>query len=139
MKLMFTFLSIISTFFTLAQKKGDNTIVVSSYIPFSNLKSILFDNGYMVEGIDTIYIQTSPKQMKTLSVLKMQIKRTDTTIIIRGLAKVGIDLNFSGVIIKEDFEPVYYAKSKMNMHNEWFLEMNKVAKSISPIINYSKK
>ena len=58
----------------------------------------------------------------------MQIKRTDTSIIIKGIAKVGVGLNISGIIIKENFQQAYYAKSKMNMHNEWFLEMDKMPK-----------
>ncbi len=78
MRTLLILLFITTTFFTYSQKKGDNMIVVKTNFTFSNLKFILFDNGYMIEGSDTVYIQTTSKQLKSSSVLKMQIKRTDT-------------------------------------------------------------
>ena len=90
-------------------------------------------------GSYTVYIQTTTKQLKSTSVLKMQIKRTDTSIIIKGIAKVGVGLNISGVIIKENFQQVYYVKSKMNIHNKWFLEIDKIPKQISSNVIYQKR
>ena len=63
------------------------------------------------------------------------IARTDTSIVIKGQAKIQVEL----MGIKNDFELVEYRLSKQNLNYEWFGEMDKVARLLGSKINYLKQ
>ncbi len=123
----------------MAQKKLDNTIVVDTIRTIKEIKQILFNNGYTVEGNDTSFFVTTPKQMKTASVLRLMFARTDTTIIIKGQYKLQVELVLFNTPIKNDFEPVEYRLSKQNLNYEYFMEMIKIAKLLGNKITYLKQ
>jgi len=122
-----------------AQKKLDNTIVVDTVRTIKEIKQILFNNGYTVEGSDTSFFVTTPKQMKTASVLRLMFARTDTTIIIKGQYKIQVEMVLFNTPIKNDFEPVEYRLSKQNLNYEYFMEMIKIAKLLGNKITYLKQ
>ena len=122
-----------------AQKKLDNTIVVDTTRTTQEIKMILFNNGFAIDGSDTTVFITTPKQMKTASVLRLMIARTDTSIIIKGQYKLQVELVLFNTPIKNDFEPVEYRPSKQNLNYEYFGEMNKIAKLLGNKITYLKQ
>lgn len=122
-----------------AQKKLDNTIVVDTFRTINEIKQILFDRGFTIDGSDTSYFITTPKQMKTASVLRLMIGRTNATITIKGQAKMQVELVLWGTPIKNDFEPVEYRLSKQNMNYDWFMEMDKVASMLGSKRKYYKQ
>lgn len=122
-----------------AQKKLDNTIVVDTVRTIKEIKQILFNNGYTVEGNDTSFFVTTPKQMKTASVLRLMFARTDTTIIIKGQYKLQVEMVLFNTPINNDFEPVEYRLSKQNLNYEYFMEMIKIAKLLGNKITYLKQ
>lgn len=117
------------------QKKGDNIIVVDTIRTIKEIKQVLFNNGFTIDGTDTSFFVTTPKQMKTASVVRLMIARTDTSIVIKGQAKIQVEL----MGIKNDFEPVEYRVSKQNLNYEWFGEMDKVARLLGNKIYYLKQ
>ena len=131
--LMFTCLSI------KAQKKLDNTIIIDTVRTIKEIKQILFNNGYAVEGSDTSFFVTTPKQMKSAASLRLMFARTDTSIIIKGQYKLQVELALFNTPIKNDFEPVEYRLAKQNLNYEYFGEMNKVAKQLGNIITYLRQ
>ncbi len=124
---------------TKAQKKLDNTIIVDTIRTIKEIKQILFNNGYTVEGSDTSFFLTTPKQMKSASVLRLMFARTDTSIIIKGQYKLQVEMVLFNTPIKNDFEPVEYRLSKQNLNYEYFGEMSKVAKLLGTKITYLKQ
>lgn len=117
------------------QKKLDNTIVVDTIRNIQEIKRVLFDNGFTIDGSDTTFFVTTAKQMKTASVVRLMIARTDTSIIIKGQYK--FQVKFMG--IEEEFTPVEFRPSKQNLNHDWFEEMNKVAKLLGSKIRYFKQ
>lgn len=124
---------------TRAQKKLDNTIIVDTVRSIKEIKQILFNNGYTVEGSDTTFFVTTPKQMKSAAALRLMFARTDTSIIIKGQYKLQVELVLFNTPIKNDFEPVEYRLSKQNLNYEYFGEMNKVAKQLGNKITNIKQ
>ncbi len=122
-----------------AQKKLDNTIVVDTVRTIKEIKQILFNNGYTVEGNDTSFFVTTPKQMKSAAVLRLMFARTDTAIIIKGQYKLQVEMVLFNTPIKNDFEPVEYRLSKQNLNYEYFMEMIKIAKLLGSKISYLKQ
>ena len=125
---------VLQTLGSTAQKKLDNTIVIDTVRSLKDIKTILFKNGYTIDGTDTSFFITTAKQM-TAAVLRLMISRTDTSIVIKGQAKMEVE--FMG--IKSDFESVEYRPSKQNLNYGWFGEMNKIAKQIGNKITYLKQ
>ena len=118
-----------------AQKKLDNTIVVDTVRTIKEIKQILFNNGFTVEGSDTSFFVTTPKSMKTAAVIRLMIARTDTSIIIKGQYKLQVEL----FDIKNEYETIEYRLSKQNLNNAWFGEMNNIAKLFGSKITYLKQ
>lgn len=134
------FLSFIFLSLTIkAQKKLDNTIVVDTVRTIKEIKQILFNNGYTIDGTDTSFFVTTPKQMKSAAVLRLMFARTDTSVIIKGQYKLQVELNLFNTPIKNDFELVEYRLSKQNLNYEYFGEMNKVAKLLGSKITYLRQ
>lgn len=117
------------------QKKGDNTIVIDTFRTIKEIKQILFNKGFTIDGTDTSFFVTTPKQMKTASVVRFMIARTDTSIAIQGQAKIQVEI----MGIKNDFQAVEYRVSKQNLNYEWFGEMDRVAKLLGNKIHYLKQ
>ena len=122
-----------------AQKKSDNTIVVDTTRTMQEIKMILFNNGYAIDGSDTMVFVTTPKQMKWASVMRIMIARTNNSIIIKGQYKEQIETSFTGLTVKREFEPIDYRPSKQNLFNTLFLEMATIAKSMGSKITYLKQ
>lgn len=122
-----------------AQKKLDNTIVIDTVRTIKEIKQILFNNGYAIDGSDTSFFVTTPKSMKSAAVLRLMFARTDTSIIIKGQYKIQVELVLLGSPIKNEFEPVEYRRSKQNLNYEFFGEMQKVAKLLGSKITYLKQ
>jgi len=125
--------------FVSAQKKLDNTIIVDTVRTIKEVKQILFNNGYSVEGNDTSFFVTSAKQMKTASVLRLMFAKGDSTIIIKGQYKLQVELSLFGVPTTNDFEMVENRLDKHNINYEYFAEMNKIAKQLGSKITYLKQ
>ncbi len=138
-KVILTVVSLLFYFSLVAQKKGDNTIIIDTVRTISDIKLVLFNNGYNVENSDTLFLTTTAKQMKTTSVLRLMIARVNNNIIIKGQRKLQVELVLFGTTIKEDFMPVEYSKSKNNLNHEWFEEMNKIANGLGGKITYLKQ
>lgn len=122
-----------------AQKKSDNTIVVDTTRTIQEIKIILFNNGYAIDGNDTTVFVTTPKQMKWASVMRIMIARTNNSIIIKGQYKEQIETSFTGLTVKREFEPIDYRPSKQNLFNTLFLEMATIAKAMGSKITYLKQ
>lgn len=117
------------------QKKLDNTIIVDTIRTIKEIKQILFNCGFTIDGSDTSYFVTTAKQMKTASVVRLMIARTDTGIILK--AQYKLQVKFMGA--ENDFTPVEFRLSKQNLNHEWFGEMDKVAKLLGNHITYLKQ
>jgi hypothetical protein len=122
-----------------AQKKLDNTIIVDTVRTIKEIKQVLFNNGYTVEGSDTSFFVTTPKQMKTAAALRLMFARTDTSIIIKGQYKLQVEMVLFNTPIKNEFEQVEYRLSKQNINYEYFGEMTKVAKQLGSKLTYLKQ
>ena len=74
-----------------AQNKLDNAIIVKTTKTLKEIKQVLFNNGFTIDGTDTSFFVTTPKQMKTASVVRLMIARNDTSITIKGQAKIQVE------------------------------------------------
>lgn len=139
MRLLFIIAFISISTALIAQKKGDNTVIVDKAISFSNLKTDLFMDGYMMDGSDTNFITTSAKGINGALLFKFNILRTDSSIIIKGQLKSTIDLNFGSATLKSEFEPVHYVNNPGNDYRKCWEEMNKLALFIGGAVKYIKQ
>lgn len=124
-----------------AQKKGDNKIFAKTPISMTNLKSILFDNGYSVINDDTIFISTTAKELKGPTIVKMMFVRTDSGVYVKGLKKPAQSVELWGVKTESDFEMINYIPSVglgSKSVKEPFNEIDRIAKIISDTVVYSK-
>lgn len=130
---------ILSPLLTYSQpKRLDNTIIVKNRIDLNSLKSYLFQHGYMVEGSDTVFITSSAKSIGA-KVFKFNILRSDTSTIIKGQMKITVEGTLWGSTIKEEFQQVYYVKSKENLMWDCWNEMAALAVYIGSSISYLKQ
>lgn len=137
---------IIITIFTVSiftniygQAKRDNTIIIDTVISLQNLKLLLFQNGYNYEGTDTLFITTSAKQINGAVVMKLNIARIDTSIILKAQRKVLVEGVLWGNTIKEEFSPVFMWKIKGSIETDCWLELNKIAMLIGSKRRYLKQ
>ena len=122
-----------------AQTKGDNTILLPANLSAETMKSILFQNGYSTEGTDNFLSTSSKQPNKTAVSVKFMIMKSDTAIILKGLFKSVISLSFGGTKIDEDYETIQFRGSKSSLYMEAWNEMNRIARSISQNIKYTKQ
>jgi hypothetical protein len=122
-----------------SQNKLDNTIVIDTTRTIKEIKKILFDNGFTIDGTDTSFFTTTAKQVNNVAVIKLMIARFDSSITIKGQSKLLIETSLFGSTIKNDFEPIFWAKSKSSLAHKWFSEMDKVAKLLGSKIHYLKQ
>lgn len=134
MKKLLVIVALLLTTICNAQSKGDNTIIILTTKSVKEIKEVLFKEGFIVEGADTSFFITTAKEMNASS-LRLIINKTDTSIILKGQAKIQVEL----MGIKNDFVTVEYRPSKQNLNHQWFLEMDNVAKLISNNVRYTKQ
>lgn len=124
--------------FGYSQKKGDNQIVISSQ-NYNKIKLVLFQNGYTLQNNDTVYLTTTSKELKKVSIaLKFMILRSDSNTIIRGMIKPTISLQFYGTKTESDFEPLVYKGAKGSPIRKAWEEMERIAQLLSNQIMYTK-
>ena len=125
------------------QKKKDNTIIIDTTISFANLRMILFQNGYNVASSYSVFISTEPTQKEGIMMLKLNMVKTDTTIILKGQLKLLAEGNLFGFTVKEDFEEIYWIKENVMsagapMITGW-RELDKIAKILGSKREYIKQ
>lgn len=74
------------------QKKDDDTIIIDTAISLNSLKMILFKNGYTVGNSDSMFFFTEPKQINGATMIKLDVVRIDTTIILKGRVKSLVEM-----------------------------------------------
>ena len=119
-----------------AQNKKDNTIVLPGYHSLSEIKDVLFKNNYAITNTDTAYLATSSKEIGATSI-KLLINRTGDAIMIKGLIKYQYEIKASTVETASDFTPLYFGGMNKSPLRKAWNEMDKVAKQISPDIEYT--
>lgn len=123
-----------------AQSKGDNTIVIDSTVNLNDVKTVLFQNGYMIQGTDSIFITTSSKEMsKDAVAVKLMLLKTDTALYVKGLFKPTLSLQIWGVKTESDFEQLYFGGEKRSPFRKAWNEMDRIAKLLSSKIKYVKQ
>lgn len=138
MKNLFLIVCMLSFTSGFSQSKKDNTIILP-FVSWDLIKSTLFQNAYSIQG-DSVYISTSSKELKNVAVaVKMMILRTDTATYIKGLCRPTISLSFGGVQLNSDFEQLYFGGEKGSGLRKAWLEMDRVARLLSPDIRYAKQ
>lgn len=125
--------------FSNAQYKGDNTIIIDTSISANDLKSILFQKGFMAENQDSVFIITSPKQITGAVIMKLFINRSETKVVLKGEFKITVEGELWGTTIKQAFQPVMFVKSKQNLNYPCWAEMNNIASLIGSKITYLKQ
>ncbi|MEO8174868.1 MAG: hypothetical protein ABI581_17350 [Sediminibacterium sp.] len=106
-----------------AQNKHDNTIIVHGFVSYLELKNALFEEGYIPANSDTSFISTNYKPQGMLGEVGFLIKKTDSTLTIRGSvnAKLG-DMELRG-------EPLENVGQKGTVYRVGFSTMTKIANS----------
>lgn len=118
--------------FSIAQKKGDNTIIVHGSVNFNKLKEVLFDEGFIPSNSDTSFITTNYKSMGWNGEVSYMIKRTDSTVTFKGLVFV----EFSGLTpLKTALENT---GEKISVFRVGFANMSKIATSFGLPVTYLK-
>lgn len=85
MRKLFLTIFVLSIFIVAnGQSKKDNTIIVHGFVPYNQIKSVLFDEGYTATTEDTAIITTNKKGVGTVAQVNYIIKRTDTTVVFKG-------------------------------------------------------
>jgi hypothetical protein len=121
-----------------SQKKKDNVIIVHDHISPVKIKSVLFDNGYMVNNNDSILITTEGKNFGGYS-LKIGVKINDSTTTIKGWAKSDFTTILLNVPVNQEYEPIYYGGMKGSLLKACWSEIDKIAKALSDKIEYAKQ
>lgn len=122
-------------FNSLAQKKGDNIIILHN-TNYKAIKSVLFQNNYIVENDDTSYINTASRQIpKTAAIVKLMFQITDTAVYLKGLLKPIITL----VKGDYDFMPVNFRGAKGSQMRDSWNELNRIALILSKEVVYKKQ
>lgn len=122
-----------------AQKKGDNTAFVSGALSISQVKSVLFSKGFIIEGSDTSFFATGPRSLKEyMGSVKMNFAKTDTGLIIKSFVRVDAEHSLFGVVIKNEFEPVTYNKRK-NLYGAAWMELANLATAFNLPVTYKKE
>jgi hypothetical protein len=135
----FTILLIFLPLVTISQTKFDNTITINEFISFSNLKATLFDYGFIINGSDSTLFETSEvKQKKDDVYIKLRIKRTDSSLVIKGLMKINIAFEMLGVSSPPEYEPIQYWKDRKSRPRLAFDLVDEIARHLSTKITYSK-
>jgi hypothetical protein len=118
-----------------AQKKLDNTIIVNTTKNIKEIKQTLFNCGFTIDGADTSFFTTTIKEVNGASVMKLMIARNDTSVTIKGQAKILVEI----MGVKNDFMTIEYRLAKSNLNYEWFREMDKFDKLLGDKITYLKQ
>ena len=87
-KLILTAIAV-SLFFNLSfgQKKGDNKVIVNGYVSYNQIKTALFNEGFVTTNSDTVLIITTIKYLDWGSVTCYMIQKTDSSVIFKGNCK----------------------------------------------------
>ena len=115
---------------TFGQNKKDNTIIVHGFVSYSQLKDVLFDQGYIPTNSDTSFIATNYKPLGFLGEVSFLLKRTDSTLILKGL----INAKFAGFEYKG--EPLENVGEKGTVYKVGFSTMNTIAKTFKLPVTY---
>lgn len=125
------------------QKKDDDTIIIDTAISLNSLKMILFKNGYTVGNSDSMFFFTEPKQINGATMVKLDVVRIDTTIILKGRVKSLVEMQLWGNTIKEDFMQIRWLKPNLmrkgSMLVDGWNEMEKIAKLFGSKRSYQKQ
>jgi hypothetical protein len=126
--------------FSKGQSKFDNTIIINEFIPLEKLKASFFDRGFIVQGNDTMYIQTSEvlQSKKDAVYIKLNIKRTDSNLVIKGQMKINYSIEIWGVSSPPQFEPIEYWRDKKSLPRLAFDFVQKFALSLSSNLSYAR-
>ena len=96
---------------------------------FDYAVKILLDNDYFFEQKDSSigYIKTQAKNMKPSGYFYLNIRAMDKKIQISGFNKLGMDLGFGGVTIKDDPDPIKNIGMKGSIQKKSFEAMLETA------------
>jgi hypothetical protein len=124
----------------LAQKKGDNTIIISHDVPMSKIKAVLFKSGYAITTSDTAFISTSPKEAPTTVVsMIIMIARIDTVTYLKAQVKSAVAVSLSGVNAENNYSLLSFNPKKASEEGRAWLELDRIAKELSPALIYVKQ
>ena len=138
MKLTLILLLLVNSAF--AQEKRDN-IIIADPVPYSTIKSTLFQNGYTFENNDTTYITTTSKELSKGNMsVKFMFIRSDSNTFISALGRYTIAIVAGGIsTAPSDFERIDYRGMKGGPIKLAWAEMDRIAKLLSPVVNYGKR
>lgn len=116
----------------IAQKKGDNTIIVQGFVDYNKIKEVLFDNGFVSANSDTSFISTNSKAMGYLGEVTYIMKKTDSTLTIKGFVEATLDGFSTGK------DPLENKGEKGTVYRVGFATMSKIANSFGLPVSYLK-
>jgi len=113
-----------------AQKKKDNTIIVHGFVSYNQLRNVLFEEGYIPTNSDSLFISTNYKPLGYLGEVSFLIKKTDSTLTLKGL----LNAKLAGFEYKG--EPLENIGEKGTVYRVGFTTMNKIATSFGLPVTY---
>jgi hypothetical protein len=117
-----------------AQKKGDNTIIISHDVPMSKIKAVLFKSGYAITTSDTAFISTSPKEAaNTLVSMIVMIARIDTVTYIKAQIKSAVSTNLFGVMPENNYSLLSFNPKKASEEGRAWNELDRIAKELGEV------
>lgn len=123
-----------------AQNKGDNAIVIPNDVSLQQIKAVLFKNGYLIINSDSIFINTSEKEVpKSAILLKIMIARIDSVTYIKGQSRTTTTITVFGATAQNDFATLEFKGMKGSPNKDAWNEMDRIAKLISPTVSYVKQ
>lgn len=113
--------------------KGATKIIINNELSakdnFDNAVKILLENDFFFEQRDSSigYVKTQEKKMKPSGYFYLNIRAMDKKIQISGFNKLGMDLGFGSVTIKDDPDPIKNIGMKGSIQRKSFEAMLEIA------------
>ena len=117
-----------------AQKKGDNTIIISHDVPMSKIKAVLFKSGYAITTSDTAFISTSEKELdKTVMVLRIMVARIDSVTYLKAQCKSSVNVELFGTTTENNFVTLDFGGVSRSPYRQAWNELDRIAKELGEV------
>lgn len=123
-----------------SQTKGDNTIIIPKDISSMEIKGWLFNNGYSINNIDTLFISTAEKTVdRSAMIIKLMIARMNGNTYLKAQGRTSSTITVYGATVQDDFSPVEFRGAKSSPNMQAWNELNRIVKAISDSVIYVKQ